>query len=355
MQQPFGPARHRIGNALCVLLGLFAVATAASHDVAPQSPVNDGSVLDEIVVTAQKREKVAQDVPISMSVFTDVDLAALHLTNVAELARYAPNLEWDTSFLGAANSSSIFIRGVGQAANFAEHSSDPGVGVYLDGVYIGRGVGSALGILDISQVEVLRGPQGTLFGKNATGGAVTLVSTRPTADFSGWADATGESGSDLDTQAVTAIVDWQPGELTFTSITAYRDMDSQWAMDVDLSPLTIIEDIIGLDQDQFSQEFNLRGRYGSLDWLVGLYYFNEEASSIGGAIIVPEVATVEFDPRFGVPNPLFGVPLNTPGVGPGNTPLVNDHRARSVAVFTHLEYGFNERLSGFAGLRYTSE
>jgi len=466
-----------------------AILTAANSQETTSRPVNaDDTFIDEIVVRAQKRDRAAQDVPISMAVFTGGDLEALNLTNVAQVALYTPNLEWDQSFFGAANSSGIFIRGIGQGANFAEHSSDPGVGVYLDGVYIGRSVGSALGIFDISQVEVLRGPQGTLFGKNTIGGAVTLVSNRPTADFSGWADATagsdsrsdlrlavnvpiadqvwtrfsaaslnqddygeslqdgtefgeintdtvrgalrwlagddltidfiadwtrtrqasptntlvfanadplsltgafnffvaptntvngfgdgvpwdsrfvttgnftnyatGQAGSDLDSQGVTAIVDWRPGELTFTSITAARDLDSFWAMDADLSPLTIIEDVVGLEQRQFSQEFNLQGRHGSLDWLVGLYYFDEEASVFGGAIIVPEVATVEFDPNFGVPNPLFGVPLSSPGVASGDVPLINTHSASSVAVFTHLEYGFSERLSGFAGLRYTSE
>ncbi len=482
------PSSCRTAQALCALISVALLTAANSQEITSQPDIDDDTFIDEIIVSAQKRERTAQEVPISMSVFTGADLEALHLVNVADVARYTPNLEWDQSFFGASNSSSIFIRGIGQGAIFAEHSSDPGVGVYLDGVYIGRSVGSALGVVDISQVEVLRGPKGTLFGKNTIGGAITLVSTRPTATSSGWVDATagsdsrsdlrlavnlpitdqvwtrfsaaslnqdgygaslqngtefgeintdtvrgalrwlagddltidfiadwtrtreasptntlvfanadplsltgafnffvaptntvdgfgngvpwdsrfvtpsnftsyatGQAGSDLDTQGVTAIVDWHPGELTFTSITAYRDMDSFWAMDADLSPLTIIEDVVGLEQRQFSQEFNLQGRHGSLDWLVGLYYFDEEASAFGGAIIVPELATVEFDPNFGVPNPLFGVPLSSPGVASGDVPLINTHSASSVAVFTHLEYGFSERLSGFAGLRYTSE
>jgi iron complex outermembrane receptor protein len=172
--------------------------TANSQETTSQPASADDTFIDEIIVSAQKRDRAAQDVPISMSVFTGGDLEALNLTNVAEVARYTPNLEWDQSFFGASNSSSIFIRGIGQGANFAEHSSDPGVGVYLDGVYIGRSVGSALGVVDISQVEVLRGPQGTLFGKNTIGGAVTLVSTRPTATSSGWVDATTGSDSRSD-------------------------------------------------------------------------------------------------------------------------------------------------------------
>jgi iron complex outermembrane receptor protein len=463
--------------------------TAASQENSSQQTANEDTVIEEIIVTAQKRKTPAQDVPISMSVFAGADLEALNLTQVAGVARYTPNLEWDTSFLGASNWSAIFIRGIGHAGNFAEHSTDPGVGVYLDGVYIGRSVGSALSVLDIAQVEVLRGPQGTLFGKNTVGGAVTLVSTRPSGTFSGWADATagsdnrgdlrlavnvpitdqvwtrfsaaslnrdgygksiqdgtefgdvntdsfrgalrwlpgddltidfiadwtrtreasptgtlvvadadplsltgaynffvaptnsvdgfgtgvhwdarfmtpgnftnyatGESGSDLDTQGVTAIVDWRPGELTFTSISGYRDLDSKWAVDADLSPLTIIEDIIGLEQRQFSQEFNLQGRHGSLDWLVGLYYFDEEASALGGAIIIPEVAAVESDPVFGAPNPLFGIPLSSPPcITSGCWTIVNEHSARSVAAFAHMDYGFSERFNAFGGLRYTSE
>ena len=487
MPHALDPSKHGVRHIVMVLCSLLAFATATSQEITSGRSTDDQPLFDEIIVTAQKREKIAQNVPVSMSVFTGTDIEALKLTNVAEVARYTPNLVWDQSFLGASNSSSIFIRGIGQAANFAEHSSDPGVGVYLDGVYLGRGIGNIPGVTDISQIEVLRGPQGTLFGKNATGGAVTVVTARPTGTFAGWTDVTtgsdsrsdlrlsinipitdqvwtrfsvaslsqdgygkslqdgtefgdinsdtvrgvmrwlpgnnltidfiadstrtreaspattlvfanadplsltgafnffvaptntvdgfgngvtfdsrfltpdnftnfasGESGSEFDSEGLTAIVDWRKDELTFTSITGYRRLDSLWAADVDLSPLTIIEDIIGLDQHQLSQEFNLQGRRGSLDWLLGVYYFDEEATAFGGPIIVPEVATVEFDPVFGVPNPLFGIPLG-PGVRPDVLPVANDHRARSVALFTHLEYGFSQNLSGFAGLRYTSE
>jgi len=472
-----------MASALCVFFSLLPFATAQSQLASLSQASDDEIVIEEIIVTAQKRERAAQDVPVSVTVFTDQELAALNLTDVAEIANYTPNLEWDQSFLGASNFSSIFIRGVGQAANFAEGSSDPAVGLYLDGVYVGRALGSVLGVHDISQVEVLRGPQGTLFGKNATGGAITMMTTRPTQTFSGWADittgsdnrsdlrlvvngplsdqvlarfsasslnqdgygvslqdgtefgdintdyvrgalrwlpgksltvdliadwsrtrqsspvttlvfaepgplsltgaynffvaptntvpgfgdgvpwdsrfitpdtftnySTGETGSDLDATGLTAIVDWRPGAMTFTSITAYRDMESRWATDTDVSPLTIVESVLGTDQHQFSQELILRRRDGPLDWLVGLYYFEEKAYGSGGAIIVPEVATVEFDPIFGVPNPLFGIPI-TPGI----QGITNVHRVRSVAIFSHLDYAFTERLSGSVGVRYTDE
>jgi len=209
MSRSLDHSHLRIWQALCVLFGVGTFAAAASQEVPSRQTVKDNSVIDEIIVTAQKRETPAQDVPISMSVFAEVDLEALHLRNVADVARYTPNLEWDTTFFGASNWSAIFIRGIGQSGNFAQHSTDPGVGVYLDGVYIGRSVGSALGVLDISQVEVLRGPQGTLFGKNTIGGAVTLVSNRPSGVFSGWADVTtgSDSRSDLRLAVNTPITD----------------------------------------------------------------------------------------------------------------------------------------------------
>ncbi len=470
-------------RALWVFFSLLPFATAQSQLAAPSQASDDELVIEEIIVTAQKRERAAQEVPISMTIFTGMKLDALNMTNVAEIANYTPNLEWDQSFLGASNFSSIFIRGVGQAANFAEGSSDPAVGLYLDGVYIGRALGSVLGVLDVSQVEVLRGPQGTLFGKNATGGAVTMITTRPTDSFSGWADvttgsdnradlrlvvnapltdqvlarfsasslnqdgygvslqdgtefgdintdyvrgalrwlpresvtvdfsadwsrtrqsspvttlvfadpgplsltgaynffvaptntvpgfgdgvpwdsrfitpdtfsnySTGQTGSELDVTGLTAIVDWRRGALTFTSITAYRDMESLWATDTDSSPLTIVESVLGTDQHQFSQELNLRGLSGPLDWLVGFYYFEEKAYGSGGAIIIPEVATVPFDPIFGVPNPLFGIPI-TPGI----QGITNVHRVRSAAIFSHIDYAFSERLTGSVGVRYTTE
>ena len=141
------PSSSRTAQALCVIISV-AILTAANSQETTSRPVNaDDTFIDEIVVRAQKRDRAAQDVPISMAVFTGGDLEALNLTNVAQVALYTPNLEWDQSFFGAANSSGIFIRGIGQGANFAEHSSDPGVGVYLDGVYIGRSVGKRPGYL----------------------------------------------------------------------------------------------------------------------------------------------------------------------------------------------------------------
>ncbi|MFQ5547358.1 MAG: TonB-dependent receptor [Woeseia sp.] len=468
-------------RALWIVLSLFPSVAAQSQQQNPSIAAANSAVIEEIIVTAQRRDKSIQDVPISMTVFDHEDIEALKLINIAEVARYTPNVEWDRSFLGAANFSAIFVRGVGQPGGFFESTADPAVGVYLDGVYIGRALGSVLDVHDVAQVEVLRGPQGTLFGRNTTGGAVTIATTKPADEFTGWGDvtlgsdsrldarlvlnvpisdqllarlsglslnqdgygsslqdgteygdidsdatraalrwlpgdditvdltldrsrsrqgppvntlvfaevpptsltslynffvapgnsvagfgdgipwdarfltpgnftnyATGASRSEIDTRGLAATVLWRPGDLTFTSITSFRELESAWGLDVDLSPLTILEDEVFTDQDQFSQEFTLRGIVGPLDWLVGLYYFEEEASGSTNVLIVPEVADVEFDPDFGVPNPVFGVPFSDIGPFPSG-------RAESIAVFSHVVYEFSNRLSGIAGLRYTSE
>ena len=122
--------------------------------------------------------------------------------------------------------------------------------------------------------------------------------------------------------------------------TLIRSMESHWGVDTDLSPLLVIEAIQNADQYQFSQEFNLIGRNGSFDWLVGLYYFEEEAEKSGGTLLVPELATVEFDPVFGIPNPLPGsdrsIALAEHGVSPALIAKVMGHGNQIIKYFRHL-------------------
>ena len=136
--------------------------------------------LAEIVVTAQKRAENVQDVPISITAFTGETLAAAGIEDVRDLRRITPNLNFTTAAQTA--NTRIQIRGVGTSGNSA---IEPSVASFVDGVYIPR-IGSLLaGLNDISSVEVLRGPQGTLFGRNASMGAVVLHTTDPKDEFEG--------------------------------------------------------------------------------------------------------------------------------------------------------------------------
>lgn len=146
--------------------------------------VAQAQVLEETIVTAQKRSTNLQDTPISMVAFSGDELERRGAVSIAQVADFTPNVQFDSSVAlsGGSNASSIYIRGVGQSDFIA--TTEPGVGVYLDGVYIARSVGGVLDLMDIERVEVLRGPQGTLFGRNTIGGAISVITKKPGADFS---------------------------------------------------------------------------------------------------------------------------------------------------------------------------
>lgn len=139
--------------------------------------------LGEIVVTARKRAENLQDTPISVAAFSGESLEQKQVNSVGDLGRFTPNvsLEQGASISGSSSAITAFIRGVGQT-DF-NLTIDPGVGLYVDGVYVSRSVGALLDTLDLEQVQVLRGPQGTLFGKNTIGGAIVLTSRKPSDDF----------------------------------------------------------------------------------------------------------------------------------------------------------------------------
>ncbi len=117
-------------------------------------------------------------------------LEARSIDNVTQIGDFTPNVKFNSSVpISASNATAaIFIRGIGQ--NDYQLSADPGVGLYLDGVYISRGVGNVLDVLNVQRIEVLRGPQGTLFGRNTIGGAVSVVTEKPSSEFSGKLEVT---------------------------------------------------------------------------------------------------------------------------------------------------------------------
>lgn len=142
------------------------------------SEQSDG--LGDIVVTAQFRRENLQDVPIAASAFSSADLKTKGARQGSDLAQMVPNLQINGSF---ASVPKITIRGIG--TNDFQTFVQAAVGTYIDDVYIGPAVGQNLQLFDIDRVEVLRGPQGTLYGKNTTGGAINYYSALPTAEFGG--------------------------------------------------------------------------------------------------------------------------------------------------------------------------
>jgi len=131
----------------------------------------------EIVVTARRRMEPIQRVPVSVVALSDKDLEARSVTNLRALQNFVPNLTLAPSQNVGEAAGNIFIRGIGQE-DFGV-GAEPGVGFYVDGVYYGRTLGTLMNITDVARIEVLRGPQGTLFGKNTIGGAIQVISTMP--------------------------------------------------------------------------------------------------------------------------------------------------------------------------------
>ncbi len=163
-----------------ILVSVFAIPV---HAQGSGSGIN--ALMDEITVTARKREESLQDTPIAVTAFTGESLDARGIQKVDDIAYLTPNMTFDNfnSNGGGGSSAAVFIRGVGQR-DFLP-SADPGVGIYVDGVYFARSIGSVLDLIDVERVEVLRGPQGTLFGRNTTGGALALHTVKPHEEFDG--------------------------------------------------------------------------------------------------------------------------------------------------------------------------
>jgi iron complex outermembrane receptor protein len=161
------------------LLGFSQVAHAQDQD-AQQTGDAASQGLQDIVVTARRSSESLQSVPVAVTALSGEFLERQNVSDATALPRLAPSLtiEQQPSSLSAA---SIFIRGIGNQEPSA--LSEQGVGVYLDGVYLARSAGAVFDLLDLERVEVLRGPQGTLFGRNTIGGALQLVSKKPTDDF----------------------------------------------------------------------------------------------------------------------------------------------------------------------------
>jgi len=164
-------SNYVLSAAVCLALGLSLPAAA--------------EILEEVVVTAQKREQSLQDVPVSVTAFTGDAARELGFVNSVDIAAQTPNMNIGTP-VGEGNNPSLVLRGVG-LNDFNDNNESP-VAMYRDEVYISSMAGQTFQLFDMKRVEVLRGPQGTLYGRNATGGLVHFISNTPTDEFGGYGD-----------------------------------------------------------------------------------------------------------------------------------------------------------------------
>lgn len=152
-------------------------------------------------MTARRRDEGMQEVPISMTALSAGEIEARSITELKDITYSVPNLKFDVSAIKF--SARVYLRGVGQ--NNSALTLDPRVGVYVDGVYVARPWAGMFDVLDAQRIEVLRGPQGTLFGKNTIGGAINVISAKPTGEFSGRVRVGAGNQDQFDTSAMINV------------------------------------------------------------------------------------------------------------------------------------------------------
>ena len=182
--------------------------------------------IEEITVTSQRREEKLQTVPLAVTAFSPETLQTRQINDTLDLAQFVPNMvAHNNTGLGSANT--YYIRGLGNTESIA--SFDPPVGTYVDDVYIARQNLNNFSLFDIERIEVLRGPQGTLFGRNTTGGAIDIILKKPSDRFQGYAEA---GYGKYDQVTTRASVDLPVNEKILTKLSGFWDRDSGWVTDV---------------------------------------------------------------------------------------------------------------------------
>ena len=441
-----------------------AVAVLSTFNAAhaQDTEETEARIFDTITVTAQKVEENSQDVPISISTFSGAALNEIGVSGSDDLGNLVPGLE-----LGRTNGEGsqliVFLRGAG-LNDFNTNNAGP-VALYSDDVYISSPVLTPFQFFDIERLEVLKGPQGTLYGRNTTGGAIKAISNKPTDEFEfngraligefettefeaavsgpisdqlrarfaiqksdsdgystnaldgsstnghdilSWRamadlDATDDlrirfnlhgatnqseaaapnflgiippDGSDVlgytgtgdpfvgeyepiddnDLDSIGGYIDaeWDLGEITLTSVTAYDEVDNFNVDHTDAGPNQLLEFRFGVESETFTQELRATGGADNLNWLVGAYFLTEELVQNQTADVARTLrdVPVEFGGTGGAPDPAGDL---TGGLPVAFVRNINTQETDTFALFGQFDYALSEKLTVTVGGRYTSE
>ncbi len=174
--------REKMRHSAVMISMILAAAAAQAQEATPTNPPTEAAgMLEEVVVTAQKREERLQEVPIAITAMNSEALMDHGITDLEGVIKSTPSMAF-SHYPPTSNTLSIYMRGTG-VVDAGQITVDSAVGIYQDGFYISRGQMVTFDLADIERVEVLRGPQGTLYGRNTTGGAVNLISKKPSGEF----------------------------------------------------------------------------------------------------------------------------------------------------------------------------
>ena len=278
-------------------IGFWLAFTAGAQQSSP-SPETSGDPLSEIVVTATRRAESVQSVPLSITAVNAEDLANIGATQTRDLVELAPNLSEQGSF--GRTDPSFFIRGVG-STQFNPNSNSK-VGVYLDDVYLNSPAVQGSQLFDVDRIEIARGPQGTLFGQNTTGGMVRAITNKPTVGDGFSADTSVTAGS-------------------------YNELDSQAALGFDTGAtsaarLAFIDE--NRDGTQYNTLLNTRdGRTDALAWRAQwLWKPNSDVDLLVSTHGSRDRSDLTPYKQLGLINPATGGPCPAPALGSGCTDIL---------------------------------
>lgn len=432
------------------------MAISAALALSSSAIVQAENVIEKIMITASKKQESIQASNIAVTAFSGDALRELNLTDSTDIASQTPGLNIGTP-VGEGNNPSISLRGVG-LNDFNDNNEGP-IAVYRDEVYQSAMPGLTFQLFDLERVEVLRGPQGTLYGRNATGGLVHFISAKPTDELEGFANvtfaeynqikteaaisggltdtiqarlslatnnhdgyvtnrigkdaneadslayrlqvnfdlsdnfqalvnihgansetvapqyqhqATGSGGVDdwgykdtdgdvwageydrqgilkIDSKGASVRLDYDGGDYTLTSISAVEDVEKIHQEDTDVGPFNGIAPQFISENEQFSQEFRVAFSTGSMDWMFGAYYFENEVT--GALDLALNFFGPTVDEKTGSPAGTFGQKL----VDFVDYDVDYLQESESSAIFGQVEVPLNEQFNLTVGLRYTTE
>lgn len=429
----------------------------------------DEYVLEELIVTAQKRSESVQDIPISIAAFSDKQLTSLGIYETGDLGQFVPGLEIGNSS-GEGSQLIFFLRGAG-LNDFNTNNAGP-IGLYSDEVYVSSPALSPFQMFDAERVEILKGPQGTIYGRNTTGGAIKFITKKPTretkvsgrwrfgnngantvegavsgslsetvsarvaiskddSDGYGTNLSDGSSVNGVDTGAYRALLNIEPnddlsillnvhgarvdsqassfsplgtldpitgevcgnaaiaanqcvdrlgyqspdneldgnyssnenvylrttgayaevnydvGDITFTSVTAFDTLDRTLPEESDGNPFSVFSVNYGVESDTFSQELRLTGSTSNMDWLAGVFYLDEE---------IIQSQTIDLFREFRA----FTGGLADPTGAITGAPIlfargINTQQLETGAIYGQVNYQLNDSWAATVGVRYTEE
>ncbi len=285
-------------------LSLSPIAVAACVVAAAPAQAQDSSSgsggLQEIVVTAQKRSESLQDTPLAVSAVTADTIESRGITDISNLTAIAPSLNVATAPASSSNTN-IFIRGIGDQEPVL--TSDAPVSIYIDGIVLGRSTGAVFDLVDLERIEVLRGPQGTLYGRNTIGGAVNLITAKPADEFGGKIKLS--YGSFHQWQARASIDTGELGETGLRAKFSYIHRQQNGYVDDLNAPSKRDPGALNIDAFRVALSYDKNGPF-RLNYAFDYNDRQSIAPAFQATIIRPDVlAYLQNSPSFGGNAPLY--------------------------------------------------